>query len=93
MKKENVLSKQLLRSVTSIGANLHEAEEAFSDKEFQFKLSIALKESRETEYWLQLLFRTEYINESEYNSINNDCEEILKILVKILKTLNSKQSN
>lgn len=92
-KKENVLSKQLLRSGTSIGANLHEAEEAFSEKEFQFKVSIALKESRETEYWLQLLFRTEYINESQYNSINNDCEEILKILVKILKTLNSKQSN
>ena len=59
--KEYVLSKQILRSGTSIGANVNEAVEGFSNKDFQFKLNIALKEARETEYWLKLLHETEYI--------------------------------
>ena len=91
-KREYVLSKQILRSGTSIGANVHEAEEGFSDKDFQYKMYIALKEARETEYWLELLFRTEYIGEKQYNSLNNDCIEILKILVSITKTLNQRKS-
>ncbi len=88
--KEYVLSKQVLRSGTSIGANVHEAIEGFSDKDFQFKLNIALKEARETEYWLKLLVRTDYISQKQYDNINEDCTEILKLLVSILKTLNIK---
>ena len=91
-KKEYVLSKQLLRSGTAIGANLHEANEGFSDKDFQYKVYISLKEARETEYWLNLLFRTDYISEKEYDSIYADCVEILKILVSILKTMHSKKN-
>ncbi len=89
-RKEYVLSKQILRSGTSIGANVHEAVEGFSDKDFQFKLSIALKEARETEYWLKLLHQTKYISENQYTSINDDCSEILSLLVSIQKTLNHK---
>lgn len=92
-KKEYVLSKQLLRSGTSIGANIHEANEGFSDRDFQYKVYISLKEARETEYWLNLLYRTDYISEKEYDSINADCIEILKILVSILKTMQSKKDN
>ncbi len=90
---EYVLSKQVLRSGTSIGANVHEAVESFSDKDFQFKLNIALKEARETEYWLKLLFRTEYISQKQYDNINEDCTVILKLLVSILKKLNNKNSD
>lgn len=91
--KEYVLSKQILRSGTSIGANVHEAVEGFSNKDFQFKLNIALKEARETEYWLKLLYETDYISERQYSHINNDCTEILKLLVSILKTLDQKNNN
>lgn len=88
-KDEYVLSKQLLRSGTSVGANIWEAEEAISKKDFAAKLYISLKEARETEYWLQLLVKTDYLCEKEFNSINSDCDEIIKILVSIVKTLNS----
>ncbi len=91
-KNEYVMSKQILRCGTSIGANVHEAEEGFSDKDFHYKLYIALKEARETEYWLELLFATEYIDKTMYYSLNNDCVEILKLLVSITKTLNQKKS-
>ena len=91
--KEYVLAKQILRSGTSIGANVHEAVEGFSNKDFQFKLNIALKEARETEYWLKLLYETDYISERQYSHINNDCTEILKLLVSILKTLDQKNNN
>ncbi len=77
-KKEYVLSKQLLRSDTSIGANLHEANEGFSDKDFEYKIYISLKEARETEYWLELLCRTEYTSKKEHDSINAECTELLK---------------
>ncbi len=89
---EYVLSKQILRSGTSIGANLCEAEEAISKKEFASKVYMALKEARETEYWLELLCRTDYISKKEYDSINADCTELLKLLVSITKTLSSNRS-
>ena len=81
--KEFVLSKQLLRSGTSIGANVEEAIGAHSKADFYAKITIAYKEARETHYWLRLLHRTGYINENEYTSIKNDIEEILKIIAKI----------
>ena len=88
---EYVLSKQLLRSGTSIGANVREAEHAQSKADFLNKNNIALKEANETCYWLELLHRTEYITTTMYDSIFADCEEILKILISIVKT--SKQNN
>ncbi len=71
-KKEFVISRQITKSGTSIGANVAEAQNAQSDKDFVAKLSIGLKESRETKYWLRLLFETEYINEKEFYSLYND---------------------
>lgn len=85
-KKEYVLSKQLLRSGTSIGANVNEAIYGQSKKDFISKLHISLKEASETEYWLELLNKTGYIDEREYQSISNDNIEILKILTSIIKT-------
>ena len=89
-KKEYILSKQLLRSGTSIGANVKEAIHAESRADFIHKLSIALKEASETEYWLELLRETEYIDQPQFDSINADCQELLKLLISIIKT--SKQS-
>ena len=88
-KKEYVLAKQLLRSGTSIGANLTEAQYSVSRKEFLVKAKIALKECAETEYWLDLLKETNVINQNEYNSIINDCKEILKLLIASAKTISS----
>ena len=84
-KKEFVLSKQILRSGTSIGANIAEAEQAQSRADFVSKLSIALKETSETKYWIRLLHATAYLNDREYRSIYADCIEIEKILTAILK--------
>ena len=84
--KEYVLSKQLLRSGTSIGANIKEAIRGFSKKDFRFKLGIALKEASETEYWLELLYETEYISEKQFLSMNDDCIELIKILTAILNS-------
>lgn len=86
-KKEYVLSKQILRSGTSIGANLAEAETASSRKDFQAKVYIALKECSETQYWLELLKETDYLTKEQYNSLNNDCEEIRRMLSSTTKTL------
>lgn len=83
-KKEYVLSKQVLRSGTSIGANIHEAVEAQSKADFIHKMSISLKEARETEYWLKLLIATEYIDNSD--NILEDVKELMKILTSITKT-------
>ena len=80
------LLKQLLRSGTSIGANVSEAQSAFTKKDFINKLGIALKESRETEYWLRLLKESEIINEKEFQSIYEDCEELSKLLTTIIKS-------
>ena len=93
VKKEFVLSKQLLRSGTSIGANTRESKNAQSCQDFLHKLSIALKEADETEYWLELLYRADYLNEDEYESINNDNSEIIKILTSIIKKLKSDTDN
>ena len=84
-KKEFMLSKQLLRSGTSIGANVSEALRGVSRRDFGNKMAIALKEASETEYWLKLLYATNYLNESQYESINTDCIEINKILNSIVK--------
>jgi four helix bundle protein len=86
-KREYTLAKQLLRSGTSIGANLSEAQYSVSRKEFLVKEKIALKECAETKYWLDLLKETNIINQNEYNSIIQDCEEILKMLIASVKTI------
>ena len=89
--KETVLINQLLRSGTSIGANIHEAQYAQGTKDFISKLEIAQKECYETEYWLELLFETGCIEESSYRSIQNDCGAIRRMLISSLKTIKSKQ--
>ena len=85
-KKEFVLSKQLLRSGTSVGANVAEAEQAQSTADFVSKMNIALKEASETKYWIRLLASTNYLTEAETASILNDCVELEKILVSIVKS-------
>lgn len=89
-RKEYVLSKQLLRCGTSIGANIAESECAISKKDFLAKIYIALKECNETLYWLELLYDTDYLTQNEYISICTDCEELRKILSATTKTLQSK---
>ncbi|MDY4789552.1 MAG: four helix bundle protein [Bacteroidales bacterium] len=84
-KKEYVLSKQMLRSGTSIGANLAEAQCAISKKDFLAKAYISLKESSETLYWITLLYKTNYLTEEQYKSIYSDCEELKKLLMSITK--------
>ena len=84
-KKEYVISKQIYKSGTSIGANVAEAQKAQSTADFVAKMKIALKEASETQYWLQLLYETKYITEKEFTSIHNDLVEILKILTAICK--------
>ena len=85
-KKEFVLSKQLLRSGTSIGANVAEAQQAQSKADFVSKISIALKETTETKYWLRLLYSTDYLSDVEIKTILADCVEIEKILTSIIKS-------
>ena len=85
-KKEYVLSKQLLRSGTSIGANVSEAEQAQSKPDFVSKMNIALKETSETKYWIKLLNATEFLSEKESNSLLADCVELEKLLVSIIKS-------
>ena len=85
-KNEYVLSKQLLRSGTSVGANIEEADNAISKKDFSSKISIAYKEAKETHYWLRLLEATDYINRKQFDSLIKDCDEICKLLFSILKT-------
>ena len=88
-KKEFVLSKQLLRSGTSIGANVTEAQKGQSKADFNAKMNIALKEANESEYWIRLLYRTEYLTKEEFNSIEKDIKEIIAILVSICKKANA----
>ena len=88
--KESVLINQLLRSATSIGANLHEAQYAQGTKDFISKLEIAQKECYETEYWLELLFETDCMNEENYKTLQNDCGAIRRMLISSLKTIKSK---
>ncbi len=85
-KKEFILSKQLLRSGTSIGANVAEAQQAQSRADFIAKLNIALKEASETEYWLRLLHETDYLEDKSFQSIWSDCNEVKSLLVSIVKS-------
>lgn len=89
-RKEFVLSKQLLRSGTSICAQIKEAQHAQSSADFLHKMNVALKEANETEYWISLLKDTGFINQDEYTTINHDCAEVLKLLVSIVKTTKNK---
>ena len=89
--KEFVMSKQILRSGTSIGANITEGNYAQSHADFISKMNIALKEATETEYWLELLRNTQYITEQQFTSIHSDCSELIKLLIVIVKT--AKQCN
>ena len=90
-KQEYVMSKQLLRSGTSIGANICEAEQAQSPLDFLSKLSISLKEACESDYWLRLLHGTGFLNGSEYSSIVTDCQELTKLLTSIIRSLKKKE--
>ena len=90
-KKEFVMSKQILRSGTSIGANVRESKNAQTDPDYLTKMNIALNEADETQYWLELLYKSEIISESEYNSLNEDVKEIIAILVSIVKKLKCKR--
>ena len=85
-KKEHVISKQIVRSATSIGANANEAIYGISKADFIAKLQISLKETAETEYWLRLLILSEYITEKEGKSLLDDCLEIKRMLISTLKT-------
>ena len=89
-KKEFVMSKQLLRCGTSIGANTRESKNAQSKNDFLNKLNIALKEADETDYWMDLLHATNYLDDEMFESLNIDCNEIIKILTAIIKTLKDK---
>ena len=85
-KKEFVLSKQMLRSGTSIGANVAESQQAQSRADFLAKLNIALKEAAETDYWLRLLHATDYMSDAEFHSVHDDCTELEKMLTAIIKS-------
>lgn len=90
-KREYILSKQLLRSGTSIDANCREAARGQSKADFVAKMNIALKEADETAYWLELLYATDFVTQVQFQSIYNDAEELIKLLVSIIKT--AKQNN
>ena len=89
-KNEYVLSKQLLRSGTAIGALVKEAEHAQSKADFLNKMNVALKEANETEYWLLLLRDADFISEKEFDSIHLDCRELIRLLISIVRTTKSK---
>lgn len=92
-KKEYVLSNQILRSGTSIGANFAEALYGISSKDFLAKAYISLKECAETKYWLQLLYEGNYLTEREFSSMDYDCTELIRLLTAITKTLSIKINN
>ena len=89
--KEYIMSKQLLRCGTSIGANISEAQKGQSKADFTAKMNIALKEANETDYWLKLLYRTDYLSKEQYDSIYSDIQELLGILTAICRTSNTKK--
>ncbi|MEJ8758389.1 four helix bundle protein [Pontibacter sp. H259] len=91
--REFVLAKQVLRSGTSIGANVEEALGGQSKADFRHKLNIALKEARETSYWLRLLKDSDFIKPDAFNSIHSECEELIKILRSIILTSQQKENN
>lgn len=89
-RKEFVLSRQLLRSGTSIGANIRESEQAESKADFLHKLAISLKEANETGYWLELLFATKYLSDTEFQIIHPKLSELLRLLTRIINTTKNK---
>ena len=89
-KNEWVLSKQLLRSGTSIGANVSEAQKGQTMPDFAAKMNIALKEANETLYWIKLLHKTDYLTKEQFDSIYNDIDEIISLLMSICKTTQNK---
>jgi four helix bundle protein len=91
--REFVLAKQALKSGTAIGALIREAEHAQSTADFINKMNIALKEANRTEYWLMLLKDSSYIDEKTFSSIHNDCDELIRMLVSIVKTTKNNSSN
>ena len=91
-KYETVISKQVLRSGTSIGANVREGSYAQSKADFRTKMNIALKEANETDYWIELLYKTEYISENEYKSLKEDCRSLLRMLISTVKKTSEPKS-
>ena len=91
-KHENIMSKQLIRCGTSIGANVIESRNAQSRLDFTSKLNIALKEADETAYWLELLHSSDYLDDNLFNSMNNDCQELISLLTSIIKSLKKKEN-
>ena len=91
--RESVLTNQLLRSGTSIGANIHEAQYAHGTRDFISKFEISLKEVYETEYWLELLFETGYMDEQTYKPLRNSCGAIRRMLISSIKTMKDKADN
>ena len=91
LKGKSILANQLLRSGTSIGANIHEANYASSKADFVAKMQIALKECHETEYWLKLFVKTNIINESSYSKLSNDSGKIRRILISSINTAKANQ--
>ena len=85
-KREDIMSKQLLRSGTSIGANVREGRYAQSKKDFISKLNIALKEAGETDYWLEIIHSADYFTDEEYNSLKSANDELIKLLISIIKS-------
>ena len=85
-KKEFYLSKQIIRSGTSIGANVEESSSGYTKKDFIFKMGISLRESKETRFWLRLLHDTAYIDDKLYDSLLSDCNELISILTRIIQT-------
>lgn len=92
-KREFVPSKQILRSGTSIGANIRESKNAESSSDYVHKLSIALKEADETQFWLEVLSLSDIINLDKYDSMNNDLKEIIALLTTIINKIKSKENN
>jgi len=84
--KENIITKQLIRSSTSIGANINEANYGVSKADFIAKMQIAMKEAAESEYWLKLLYKAEYVNEGDVSLLINNCREIERMLISTLNT-------
>lgn len=87
---EYVMSKQIYRSGTSVGANVRESKHAQSDADFLSKMSIASKEADETDYWLNMLHDNGYLNEEQFKSLNNDCQRVIRVLISIVKTCSQK---
>ena len=92
-KRESVLTNQIMRSGTSIGANIHESKYAYGTADFIAKMQIALKECYESEYWLELLNRTGYLSDEQYKIILNECGQIRRMLISSINTVKNKKDN